>query len=210
MNRHIVIDTEGTGLFRYRDEAGNSVPADAPGQPRLASLAMLWVDEDGSIEKEESFYVKPDGWAMTAEAGDINGLTDEFLAANGVPITEVLAAFKNGVMSGRVIAAYNVSHDLKHMRGELRRAGLPDLFESTPNICLMRACTDVCRVPKKNGKGFKFPKLAEACAHFKIAQPAAHSAIGDARSAAAILLALQALGVLPKPEVHYAKTAPTT
>jgi DNA polymerase III epsilon subunit-like protein len=85
---------------------------------------------------------------------------------------------------------------------------MPDLFEETPNICLMRASTMVCKIPGKRGGNFKFPKLSEACAFFKIEQPAAHSAIGDAISAAEILRKLKALGVLPEPLVHYAANKP--
>ncbi|MEY4951800.1 MAG: hypothetical protein RL299_224, partial [Pseudomonadota bacterium] len=39
---YLVIDTETSGLFDFKK------PADDPSQPRLASLAMIWADDDGN------------------------------------------------------------------------------------------------------------------------------------------------------------------
>lgn len=202
--KYAIIDTETSGLFDF------SKPADAEGQPRLASLAIVILDDTLALVSEHKFLVKPDGWLMNPEASRVNGLTDEYLRDLGRPIAEVLDAYVALINSGHVIAAYNSQFDTKVVRGELRRAGRPDLFESTLNVCLMRACTDLLRIPSKNGRGFKFPKLSEACAFFQIEQPAAHSALGDARSAAVILRALRKHGVTLEPSVHYAKTRPET
>ncbi len=201
--KYAVIDTETSGLFQW------DKPADAEGQPRLASLGLVLLADDLTVESETEILVKPEGWEMGAEAGAVNGLTMERLNAEGQPILAVLARYTEIIQAGYVLASFNCQYDSKIMRGELRRAGLPDMFETTPNICLMRAATDVCCVPKKSGKGWKFPKLQEACAFFKIEQPAAHSALGDARSAKDILLALHVLGKLSEAQVHYAVNRPT-
>jgi len=200
--KYAVIDTESSGLFDF------AKPADAEGQPRLASLGIIMLREDLSVMAEHDFLVKPEGWQMTPEATAVNGLTTEHLLANGEPIGAILQRYSTLVKEGFVIVTFNAQFDTKVMRGELRRAGMPDLFEQTPNVCLMRACTNVVRVPKKTGSGYKWPKLSEACAFFKIEQPAAHSAIGDTRSAHAILLELHKAGLLPEPEVHFAKNRP--
>ncbi len=202
LQKYAVIDTETSGLFDF------SKPADAEGQPRLASLAIIVLDENLALVREINLFVKPNGWEMNAEAGAVNGLTMEILNAEGKQVTEVLTAYTDLIDEGCIVAAFNAQFDTKMLRGELRRAGLDDRFEKTPNICVMRAASPVCKVPKKTGAGYKFPKLGEACAFFKIEQPAAHSALGDARSAVSILQHLHALGQLPAPEVHYAKIPP--
>lgn len=199
---YAVIDTETSGLFDF------SKPADADGQPRLANLAIIMLNEDLTVQAEHDFLVKPDGWDMGAEAGAVNGLTTDMLNDLGRPVAEVLSAYSALIEAGYIIATFNAQFDTKVMRGEMRRAGVPDLFERTPNICVMRALTPVCKVPKKSGAGFKFPKLSEACAFFKIEEPKAHSALGDARSAAALLRELRKLNAIPEPEVHYAKNPP--
>lgn len=219
-----IIDTETNGLHDF------SKPADASGQPRLASIAILladinWKGLDPSQElaeagvksstelrltcyQEENFLIRPDGWEMKPEATQINGLTTEHLIKNGVPVMDALDYYSRLIRDGFIVTAFNAQFDTKVMRGELRLAGMPDLFEVTPNVCLMRACTNVCRVPKANGKGYKFPKLSEACAFFKIEQPAAHSALGDARSAFAILQHLHKANLVPAAEIHFAKEKP--
>lgn len=202
MKKYAVIDTETSGLFDF------SKPADAEGQPRLASLAIIVLDENMALVEERNVFIKPDGWEMNPEAEKVNGLSMAILNEKGIPVAEALASYVELIDAGAVVVAFNAQFDTKMLRGELRRANLPDRFEVTPNICVMRAATQVCKVPKKSGVGFKFPKLAEACAFFGIKQSAAHSSLDDARSAAAILTKLDELGQLPAPEVHYAKVQP--
>lgn len=199
----LVIDTETNGLFDF------SQPADAPGQPRLAHLAMIFLDASGAEERRDDIYVRPDGWSMTAEATKVNGLTDEFLAANGEDVREALAAYRDAIVSDRVIVAFNAQYDCKVMRGEFRRASLPDFFEQTRNICVMRPMTKICRIPHAGRPGLKFPNLGEALAHFGHERTGAHQAMSDAEGAATIFRELMIRDLLPVASVHYAKEKPT-
>lgn len=174
--KYAILDTETSGLFDY------SKPADAEGQPRLASFAMICVDDLLQEFLAFDFLIQPNGWIMSPEAEKINGLSNDRLAAYGVEIKKVLDLYMETLSQGYTVAAFNAPYDLKVMRGELRRAQMLDLFDTTQSFCVMRALTDVCRVPRATGSGYKFPSLAQACAHFKIEQPAAHSAMGDANS----------------------------
>lgn len=199
----VVADTETSGLFDF------SKPADADGQPRLASLTMIHLDADCGVASRRDILIKPDGWVLGAEAAAVNGLTMERLEAEGVPVRDVLEEYSGVVKSGRAIAAFNAQYDTKVMRGELRRAGMDDLFHVTRNICLMRAMTDVCQMPYANGRaGFKFPKLAEALAHIGVVNAAEHTSGGDADGALQVLLWLRKHQMLPVAGVHLAKRKP--
>ncbi len=205
--KYLVIDTETSGLFDFKQ------PADAPGQPRLAHLAMIRVSADLAEESREDLYVLPHGWSMPqgpGTAGEINGLTDEFLEERGIPMSHVLKAYTDEIRGGRAVVAFNAQYDCKVLRGELRRLGLPDLFEETPNICVMRPLTGICRIPRPNGRGLKFPNLTEALDHFKVrpSQFKAHGAVDDAHGALLIMRQLHRIGMLPEPAVHYAKEKP--
>lgn len=204
--KYAVFDTETSGLFRFKDAAGVPVPADDPSQPRLAHLAMILVDEKLAEERTIDLYVKPDGWSMSADATEVNGLTDEFLDAHGTPIIEVLSHYAEVVDAGYVMVAHNAQFDLKAMRAELRRAGLDDRFERTPNICTMRA--SMALKVQKAGGGKGFPKLSDVCAHFGIVLEGAHTAGGDARACLEVFRRLHALDLLPEARVHFAKTPP--
>lgn len=200
--RYVVIDTETSGIPRYKGDDGKPIPADAEGQPRLAELAMVFLDENLATELEIFLYVRPDNWKMEEGATAINGLTDDFLNEHGKPIGEVLSAYQNAIEDGRVVVAFGAQFDCKIMRGELRRAGLDDMFDKTLNTCLMRSCQGQ-GIKKANGKG-GWPGLADVCAHFGIEQEGKHTGMADARAAAAILPKLIELGCLQPPTIHKA------
>lgn len=200
---YIVVDTESTGLFDYK------MPADAEGQPRMAEIAILFVDAALEIEREYRALIKPDGWIMPPETAEIHGLTQAILMEKGLPVREALDVYNEAIAEGRVMAAHNSQHDAKMLRAELRRAGLPDQFEAAPNLCTMRTLTDVCKIPYANGrKGYKFPKLSEACEFFGIEQQAQHSAYSDAMDCLQLMRRMKQIGVLPEGKVHYAKVPP--
>ena len=200
--KYLIVDCETSGLFDF------SKPADADGQPRLASLTMIRASEDLTELDVTEFLVKPDGWELGEEAAAVNGLSMAKLDADGLPVAEVLAAYAGAIDDGLIVVAFNAQYDTKVMRGEMRRAGIDDRFERTPNICVMRALVDVCQIPKKKGGGFKLPKLAEACAHFGIVNGGEHTSGGDAMAALELFRNLHELGRVPEAAVHYAKTMP--
>lgn len=200
--KYAIIDTEANGLFDF------SQPADADCQPRLASLCLILVDENLEVEAVHDILVRPDGWEMNPGASAVNGLTTERLTEEGCPVCDVLDLYEGAIDEGRAVVAFNAQYDTKIMRAELRRAGRDDRFESTPNICTMRSLVDICQVPKKSGNGFKFPKLAEACAHFGIESDAFHTAHGDAMACLELLRRMHNLNAIPVPQVFYAKNRP--
>lgn len=203
--KYLVIDTETTGLFNFK------LPADAEGQPRLAHLAMIWADENGQELDRQDLYVRPNGWSMPqgeGSAGAINGLTDEFLRAKGADIEVVLDQYLEEIRRGLIVVAFNAQYDLKVMRGELRRAGKPDLFEKTLNVCTMRPMVKLCKIPYPNRGGHKFPNLGEALAYFGHGLQGAHQAMNDAEGALIVMRELMKIDELPVPAVHYAKAKP--
>lgn len=191
---YCIFDTETSGLFDF------SQPADAPGQPRLASIAMLAVDEELRLVAATSVLVRPDGWEMPAEAISINGLTQELLTTHGVPVGEVLWRYAQEIERGTVMVAHNAQYDAKIMRGEFRRAGMPDLYGETPTICTMKALEPILRIPKANGRGWKWPKLSEAVQHCLGQNHAnAHGALPDAMAALDLLRWMKREGCMPEP-----------
>lgn len=202
MTKFAIIDVETTGLMDFKR------PADDPDQPRVAQFGMILFDSEyPGVAAAESYYIQPDGWVMSPGAAEVNGLSTEMLQEHGVPIAGILDRYAEVIEAGHVMVAYNAQFDLKMMRAELRRAGRDDMFEHTPNICVMRPLMTVMKGQRAPGaKGF--PKLAEACAHFGIANARQHDAMGDAHAAHDILMRLIELGALPEPAVHLAKVKP--
>lgn len=203
MTKYMLIDTETSGLFDF------SKPADAEGQPRLAELAMILVHPEAEERAEHHFLVKPEGWELSPAMEAINGLTHERLMEQGVSVSLALDAYIGLVDGGYIVVAHNAQYDTKIMRGELRRAGIDDRFERTPNICTMRSLIDVCKIPKKSGSGFKFPKFSEAYKHFFDKEiEGQHTALGDCRALSEIFTIMLAQNLLAEPAVHFAKNRP--
>lgn len=217
---YIIIDTEGTGLFRHHNVGpdGEKVTArsDEPGQPRMAAFAAVLTDADLSVQFEYSAFIKPERWQnadgspmleMPPEAFAIHGLSMEFLHEHGVPASLALGVYVKAISGGRAVLGFNQQHDGRQVRAELRHAGIEDMFERTPTVCAMRSLQVAkLKIKKLNGKG-GWPRLVDACAHFGIEYPedVRHKPLEDALACRAVALRLHEDGLLLPPEVHYAK-----
>ena len=203
---YLAFDTETTGFPIYRHpDTGESIGADHPLQPRLASIAFITCNQHGREMSRLMFYVKPDGWSMPqgeGSAGEVNGLTDEFLQENGVDVIVPLALWTSFIRAGLTPAAHNSQFDCKIMRGELRRADMDDLFEETKHICTKRALKPY----KDQGlKGGGNANLGVACEFFGFPLADAHEAMADAVGVQKLLEVLVRDGNLPDPQVNRSK-----
>jgi DNA polymerase III epsilon subunit-like protein len=201
---YLVIDTETSGLMDYKR------PADAPGQPRVASIAFIRLSESLVVEREYERLILPTDWGVSEDTTAVHGLTMERLMSEGVPIEEVLNVYEQEIAQGRAIVAFGAQFDCKMMRSELRRAGRPDLFEETANICLMRAARPFAKkigreLVKAGGNNKGWPKLSDLCAFLGVEQGVEHDALDDARAVVACFTEMVKLGFDPTPEVHHAK-----
>jgi DNA polymerase III epsilon subunit-like protein len=143
---------------------------------------------------------------MTEGAQKAHGLTMDFLNEHGIPVTEALNEYVSAINNGRIMVAHNSQHDMKQLRAELRRAGMADHFEESPNICTMRGMTDICKIPPRGNRGgYKWPALSEALLFIGATELGDHSAINDAKGALELLRYMKAKGLLPEAKVHYAK-----
>ncbi len=199
--RYLLIDCETSGLFDF------SKPADGLEQGRLAQLAVILCESAPGFEitRKVDFYVKPNGWLMSPDATRVNGITDEFLAEHGHDVRHVLDFYEKAIMEGRTVVAFGAQFDCKVMRGEFRRAGRNDLFEVTNNLCLMRIMTAICKIPQKNGRGLKWPKLEEAMAYFEFPFEVTHRATNDVAAVYKLLHGINEIGELRDGKVHRAK-----
>jgi DNA polymerase III subunit epsilon len=216
LNKTIVLDTETSGIMDYKR------PADAEGQPRVAEVGLIFLDETLKVEREYQTYIQPDGWDLGPDAIAVHGLTIDFLREHGVPVQMPLAIYTQAILEGRDVIAHGAQFDCKMMRAELRRAGLDDLFEQTRSLCIMRGLMSHAKqtgrwlykydekgdilLTKKGEPAGGMPKLTDACRYFNIPiVDKAHGALGDARLATLIYQAMVAEGFDREATVHYSK-----
>lgn len=193
--KYAIISTVSSDRFDYK------LAADSAGQPRLAQLAIIYVDERGTEAGGTAQYVAPDGWRMSPEAAAETGVTDALLAEKGIPASTAAHLYLATLQEGYAVVAYGSMHHMKLMRGECRRANVGDRYETTLSIDIMRPLVDVCRIPNVGRKGYKFPKMVEALAHFRVDFPAVRDAVVNARLSLGLFRALVDLGRLPAPAV---------
>lgn len=208
MPRYLILDTETSGLHMYAKKGEPPIPADHPDQPRLASVAMLGLDENLEMDELAEFtLIRPEGWEIKPDAAAVNGLTTERCLAEGINVRHALASYTRQIRDERrIVVAFNAQFDTKIMRGELRRAGMDDLFMITPNICAMRAAMKL-GVQKRGEKKGGFPKLSDVYWHFFQHEiPDAHDARADVMATVEIFRELMKIGACPEPAVHRSAT----
>lgn len=209
----LCFDTETTGLPVKGVKGQPPVAADDPRQPHVLSFGSITLDENGVELSREKFYVKPEGFTVAEcdarniaaggkAASEFNGLFDDYLNENGVPIAEVLDHYSTAIRSGLIATAFNVIFDAKMMRGELRRAGLPDLFEETKTICTMRGLAPYGPEGLPIVRGFI--KLQLVADHFGF-ELDNHEVMSDTEAVAHIMRVLLRDGRVPDPKVNYSK-----
>jgi DNA polymerase-3 subunit epsilon len=216
--KYVCIDTEGTGLFVHNNADGTVRRSHEPGQPRMAEFAAAIVDESFVVVDTFQQYVLPDEtWLhadltpmleMPEEAFKANGLSFGFLRDVGRPVRECLEWYSDMIGAGCVPLGFNMQHDGRQMRGELRRAGMPDLFEESPNVCAMRSLRSAgIKIKKLNGKG-GYARLIDAAAYFGCPgydEEKHHRAREDVLATVFVARELHNMGKLLPPAVHRAK-----
>jgi len=167
-----VVDVETTGL----DPAGT----------RMVEIAIIEMDRSGHLIDEFcTLLAIPGEGPLGAEF--IHRISRPMLAR--APRFEDVAQTICQRLSGRIIVGHVIAFDIGHLTSEFARAGLmmPSLVDST-------LCTrDLARVVLPPG-----PKtLAACCEATCIEHKAAHTALGDARATAELLVILLRSGFDP-------------
>jgi len=177
----LVIDTETTGF---------------PKQPyaRIWDLGAVLLGVDGQILECWQQVVIPNPLDDRANpALSIGGVTQEWIRENGIPesaAVEEWSGFLSSIGPFRC-TAFNVAFD----RPMLSRCGFGASLNWGP--CAMMLAMDEMgpagALPQWDNGEYKFPKLSEASNYYAIQQQEpAHRALADAKTAAAILLKIQA------------------
>ncbi|TDR27859.1 3'-5' exonuclease [Hydromonas duriensis] len=144
---YLIFDTETTGI----DFA----------TMRLVEIAWLVCDGSGAIIHQRNYLIKPNGFIMPLETSKYNGITQSMLIAEGVDIVQVLNEFSQDLKTVDAVVAHNLEFDNKVMAKEYRLLGEKNPISFVEGFCTMKESTNYCKLPKKRGKGYKFPRLYE-------------------------------------------------
>lgn len=189
---NLIFDTETTGFAR------NDVPLFHDSQPHIAQLAAVLCDDEGVIHQQLVVLIEPTGWEMPEAAQAVHGHSTEKLEAQGIPILPALSVLMNMGKKATKIIGHNLSYDMQLLKIELARIKkeVPIEFDMMC-FCTMKTMTDICRIPKPRGSGWKWPKLTEAYQHcFGKEFEGAHDALADVLATKEIFFWLKEKGLV--------------
>ena len=188
----LFFDCETTGLPRIRYFS----PEVADDWPRLVQIAWARYDARGNPEEARCHIIRPEGFTIPPDATKIHGISHARAAREGRDLAEVLDEFlESAGRPATVLVAHNLDYDFGVIGSELVRMRKPLGFLDIPGICTMKSTTELCRLPRPGGYGFKWPTLEElhTCV-FGRSYEGAHDAARDLEACARAFFRLREAG----------------
>lgn len=154
----LVLDVETNDMPNF------SAAADAPDQARILEICGYLCTPDLLLEDKVSSIIRPDGWTIAEGAQKVHGISFEQAMDEGRPIADVLQEFDAFCdIEDLTLIGHSMRFDLKMIRGERRRAGVPDRFGERREFDTMQGAKPFADARGAKGQ-LKFPTLAEAFA----------------------------------------------
>lgn len=173
-------DTETTGFIKPN--------ASHDEQPHCVQLAVLLTDDQGNdVDSYESIICpgdeSPFHFIVPDRVAEIHGITTLRAIDEGKPLAEVVEKFAAVIGQADLIVAHNIDFDVVVMGTAYHRAGVMNNWSLLERFCTMKSLTDIIRLPKARGAGFKWPKLQEShLYYFNEGFEDAHSAMADVQA----------------------------
>jgi DNA polymerase III epsilon subunit-like protein len=185
VRRALVIDTETTGLPARAPGSGGRLcpPRDLQGYAGARVVQVAWVElnGDGRTLARHNYVIRPEGFAVPAEATRIHGISHEAAARDGVPFASAARALRAALARCDLVVAHNLRFDLSVLLSECYRRGL----ERTAAALLGAPRFDTMLEGRRDRGLAKAPRLVELHALlFGRACRQVHDALDDARIAA--------------------------
>jgi len=185
----MVYDTE-TSDKRHWDAKYND-----PRQPNLLQIGYKIYDPASRIVVFEVGHLVDttlfaEWMGINPDAQAIHGIREEALRTYGAPPKDTITSFQSWAERCSYFVAHNESFDHTIMQCFAYRAGFsPDLFSTGRTFCTMKSTVSFCKIPSKNGVGYKWPKLSEAYGAIVDSRGFKHShdALSDVNACAEIL-----------------------
>jgi len=187
----LFFDTETSGFIT------DKLPIDHHDQAWVVQLGFILSDSQ-KIYHEANIMIKGGDRKMGPYAEKVHGISVETSNKFGILELEAFDLFESLLRLKPTLIAHNKQFDLKFMNSiSMRYRGNCDLIKSLPSICTMMESTNYCKLEKKRGSGYKWPKLEEL--HkilFDFDFDNAHDALADVHATRNCFYKLVELGVI--------------
>jgi hypothetical protein len=161
----LLFDTETTGLPRRRNVSALESPDIWPDM-----VSISWIvhtNDSRRAVQRHTYIIRPDGWTIPEDSIRIHGITNERARAEGRPLAEVMALFRNDVIGASHIIAHNMEFDKNviHHAFKWRLGENPLAFwDSRKEFCSMLQSKEELKIPGRWPKPhdpYKNPGLDE-------------------------------------------------
>jgi len=177
------------GFFDTETTEFTKPNGDHSDQPHCCQIAGLLTDADGNeLKSFETIIapgdVEPFHFVIPERVAEIHGISTDRAIHEGIQLIPAMEQFMSVMAEADLVVAHNIDFDIIVVGASLWRAGMnPADFQLKERFCTMKALTDVVRIPKTRGSGFKWPKLQESHLHFfGEGFEDAHSAMADVKA----------------------------
>jgi DNA polymerase-3 subunit epsilon len=163
--------------------------------PRLVEFAAVKFEDGQPISQTVRFVVKPQGYYIPDSATQLHGISHSKAMIEGIPILEGLQIIEDFIKDADRIIAHNSDFDKKIVAREQIAAGMRPSFDEDKRIfCTKARSTNILKLKKDRGGGFKWPSLADLCHYCGVVNEDAHSALSDVMATYECYLAMRAKG----------------
>jgi len=171
----LFFDTETSGFIN------KTLAREDPNQSWIMQLAMILSTEKVVLGSFHA-YIYDDDRKVSKGALKVHGITPE-MTVNGLNETGVASVYIDFLNKADIQIAHNFDFDIQFMECLMHRLGYMNMLAEVPHLCTMKSTTDILKLSKPNGPGYKWPKLEELYHYlFNEDITGAHNAIADVRA----------------------------
>lgn len=154
--RLLIFDTETTGLPKSRQPSSKG----PNNWPHIVSISWVILNADtNTVEKEQSYIVKPLGWIIPEDSIKIHGITNEKANAQGTDLAKIMGEFLAETYD--MLVAHNLEFDFNVLHNAIQwDLELPFSSLYRKMCCTMELSRDICKIRTTFGS-YKSPKLSE-------------------------------------------------
>lgn len=160
-----------------------------PNSCRLVTACIAWVDGSGAVTPRVREWLADPGVEIPDDVAKIHGITTEKARAEGRPlgdvVPEVVAQLVDAAAMSIPVVAYNAMFDFTLLDRETRRLGMKPFgswMDEAGLVAIDPLVMDKAKDKYRRGSR----TLTAVAAHYGVRQDTAHSASGDAVTAARV------------------------
>ncbi len=152
---YLFFDTETSGFPVYHDAPFD----DFENWPHLVQVAWILADENGTVNSEKEYLIKPEGFEISEGAQKKHRISTEFAIMNGVLLKPVLEELFEDIQGVKLLVAHHYGFDSKIVGTEFLREGMENIFPQKEFYCTMKETTNLCKIPGESG--YRWPSIGE-------------------------------------------------